>query len=343
MKSFGFQWHLTDRCNLRCQHCYQERFDAAQERPLPDLVAMARAIANAIPDRAISINLTGGEPFLFEGLWPLLDSLDELENVEEYHIITNGTRARGEALHRLHGRKKLAGLKISLEGPDADTNDAVRGPGNFAEVLQNLRALTVLQKPLHLMATLDRQNLESIPALVELVREEALDGVILERFVPLGRGRRRAGAVLDAAGWRRVIELVTRSVGIEAEAHELASYHAFWLRPGDEAEPLRGARCNLGEESMALMPDGTVFPCRRLPLPLGRLPETSFVKILDRLSAFEPARLRSRLTGTTCRACEVLGCAGCRALALAIHGDPYADDPRCPLAIAPAAKIHDSL
>ncbi len=331
MKAFGFQWHLTDRCNLRCQHCYQERFDAAQERPLSDLVAMARAIAGAMPDRAISINLTGGEPFLFEGLWPLLDALDELENIIEYHIITNGTRARGETRNRLRGRKKLAGLKISLEGPDAETNDAVRGPGNLAEVLQNLRSLTELQKPLHLMATLDRHNLESIPPLVELAREEALDGIILERFVPLGRGRRRAGAVLDAAGWRRVIELVTRSVGIEADSHELAPYHAFWLRPGDEAEPLRGARCNLGEESMALMPDGTVFPCRRLPLVMGRLPETPFDEIRDRLRTFEPDRMRARLTGAACRACAVPGCTGCRALALAVHGDPYADDPRCPL------------
>lgn len=335
MRSFGFQWHLTDRCDLRCAHCYQERFDAAQERPLLDLVAMAQAIAAALPDRSISINLTGGEPLLFAGLWPLLEALDALDNVREIHIITNGTRASLETIGRLRDQVKLAGLKISLEGPDAATNDPVRGPGNFDEVLHNLRLLSRLEKPLHLMVTLDRHNLESIPQMVELAREEALDGIIFERFVPLGRGRRRAGAVLDTTGWRRVCELVARSVGIQAEAQELASFHAFWLRPGDEEEPLRGARCNLGDESMALMPDGTVFPCRRLPLPLGHLPETPFADILARLRAFDPEEMRPRLTGAVCRSCAVPGCAGCRALALAVHGDPYADDPRCPLKDTP--------
>lgn len=342
MECFGFQWHLSDRCNLRCAHCYQERFDAARERPLSDLLAMARAIAAGLPDRAISINLTGGEPFLRIDLWSLLDGLDAIENVAEYHIISNGTRAAGETAERLRRRPKLAGLKISLEGPDAETNDAVRGPGNLAEVLGNLRRFSETGKPLHLMMTLDRSNIESIPLVVELAREEALDGIIFERFVPLGRGRQRAASALDARGWLQALGEIARSAGLEAEIEELAPFHAFWLRlKGEEA--LSGARCNLGDESMALMPDGTVFPCRRLPLPLGRLPEEPFAKILARLREFAPERLRPRLRGERCRSCAVPGCAGCRALALAVFGDPYADDPRCPLPAIPAAKTYESL
>src|SRR5262245_46851861 len=31
------QWHITDRCNLRCAHCYQESYSGA-ERPMNDLL-----------------------------------------------------------------------------------------------------------------------------------------------------------------------------------------------------------------------------------------------------------------------------------------------------------------
>ena len=40
-KAFGFQWHVTDRCNLRCRHCYQHRFDDGADLPLAALTAIA--------------------------------------------------------------------------------------------------------------------------------------------------------------------------------------------------------------------------------------------------------------------------------------------------------------
>jgi len=35
------QWHITERCNLRCKHCYQEG-KAAPELPLPRLPSVGK-------------------------------------------------------------------------------------------------------------------------------------------------------------------------------------------------------------------------------------------------------------------------------------------------------------
>jgi len=38
---FGFQWHITDRCNLRCTHCYQDDYSGSNEMRLDDLKRIA--------------------------------------------------------------------------------------------------------------------------------------------------------------------------------------------------------------------------------------------------------------------------------------------------------------
>jgi MoaA/NifB/PqqE/SkfB family radical SAM enzyme len=49
---------------------------------------------------------------------------------------------------------------------------------------------------------------------------------------------------------------------------------------------LAGAECNLGGGSMALMPDGTVHPCRRFPESLGNARWEPMERILARLERF---------------------------------------------------------
>jgi MoaA/NifB/PqqE/SkfB family radical SAM enzyme len=85
---------------------------------------------------------------------------------------------------------------------------------------------------------------------------------------------------------------------------------------------------------MALLPDGSVFPCRRLPLPQGNVLEEPFEAILARLAGWAPEALGPGLHGMACGLCGVEGCVGCRALALALRGDALADDPQCVLHLA---------
>jgi hypothetical protein len=43
---------------------------------------------------------------------------------------------------------------------------------------------------------------------------------------------------------------------------------------------------------MALMPDGTVYPCRRFPLPVGKLPDDKMEKILAELGGYSSSPQR---------------------------------------------------
>jgi len=332
MMTFGFQWHTTDRCNLRCRHCYQDAFGPESERCLDDLKRMADRIFGALPDRTVSVNLTGGEPLLLPWLFELIGYLHSLPNVGDVAIITNGTIATDRVLDSMACLPKLTTLKVSIESADAATNDGIRGAGNLDRVLANLCRFKATGKDIVLMATLSRLNLAHVERTADLARGLGLSGVIFERFVPLGTGAGLLSQVLSPVDWTVAIRSVVAAAHVEADPLDLLSYKAFWLdtRPGVD-EPLSGALCNLGDASMALMPDGTVYPCRRLPLPQGNVLSTPFPEILDRLSGFAPQAIRPRLSGVFCTSCGIEDCTGCRALARAVSGDPLADDPQCPL------------
>lgn len=77
------------------------------------------------------------------------------------------------------------------------------------------------------------------------------------------------------------------------------------------------------------MHDGTVYPCRRLPIPLGNVLSDGIFKIWYKSDILWNIRRKNRMT-SSCGTCEDLGlCGGCRAAAYAESGDYLAEDPLC--------------
>jgi radical SAM protein with 4Fe4S-binding SPASM domain len=332
MDHLGFQWHLTDRCNLRCAHCYQHQFERATERSLADWCRVASNICDGLPPGSVSINLTGGEPLLLPELPDLVACLAQLPPIDEICVITNGTVVAPTVLTLLQETAAMKMVKISLEAGQRQVNDRLRGQGNLARVERNLQLFRETGKSLVLMMTLSAANADFVESTVEWARRVGFSGVMWERFVPLGRGQAMADQVLDRDQWARVVRAIARAaeVDLESEPETFLPFRAFWLT--FDPCSLQGALCNLGPHSMAVMPDGTVYPCRRLPLSQGNVLHESFADIRDRLGLFELMRLRGEAAGPTCRRCGVDDCVGCRALVHAVTGSLSGDDPQCQLA-----------
>jgi MoaA/NifB/PqqE/SkfB family radical SAM enzyme len=288
LKTFGFQWHITDRCNLRCAHCYQDSYAPLPAENLGNLKKLADRILSALPDRRISVNLTGGEPLLVPCLFDLVEHLQGFGNLEEINLITNGTVAAGEVLEKIRLGEKIRYLKVSVESGVREVNDAIRGSGNLSRVSDHLlRYREVTGKPVILMVTLGRCNLDTIDETVRYAGLVGAAGIIFERFVPLGHGRKLESQALSAGEWAQAAASIARAARAGVDSGDLLPYRAFWLwLDPQRTERLEGALCNLGDESMALMPDGTVFPCRRLPVAVGNALREPFADILPRLGGY---------------------------------------------------------
>ncbi len=324
------QWHITNYCNLRCRHCYQEIFSLANDLDWVGLRQVADNLLRSLREneQMASINLTGGEPLLKPELWPLLDYLASQPEVTELGLITNGLLLNKELALKLSAIPKLKQIKVSLDGPDPMTNDFLRGAGVFQRVVNNLENWGLAKSlVIYIMFTIIQRNFRTIPSMVKLAQKLKVQGLILERFIPWGRGKEIITEVLLKDQWREFQQILSSLVSL-AEPDIPAIYQAFQINFQNQEPILLGAPCVLGTEGFCLMPDGQVYPCRRFPVPIGQLRHESLNQIWYNSPLLQDLRRKENLQGK-CRTCSLKECHGCRSLALALTGNYFAEDPHC--------------
>jgi radical SAM protein with 4Fe4S-binding SPASM domain len=330
---FYIQWHITNLCNLRCRHCYQDDFSRQADLDLADLRRISANILSAMKEwgRTACIHLTGGEPLLKPELIPLLDELDGKPEVHELGIITNGVLLECETMTRLSPFSKLRRLKISIDGADAAVNDAIRPQGTFRKVIENVLEVKRSSRfDVQFMITVMRSNFRSLPSLIDLCQELGIDGLIIERFIPWGRGEGIKDEVLNREEWKELTGTLAGLFSIDPSEGECLPYQAFEVIFKDDEMELLGAPCVVGTDGVCVMPDGTVFPCRRFPVSIGNLLSESMSEIWTKSEVLDQLRGKKNLKGL-CGKCPMKDCRGCRSLALFSTGDHLAEDPHCPL------------
>jgi MoaA/NifB/PqqE/SkfB family radical SAM enzyme len=138
----GRVWVYADyHCNLECSYCLTESAPGVPKRALaPDEVVRVAREASELGYTEMGI--TGGEPFLLRSL------PDTLARVAEHLpvlVLTNGTLFNATRLAALAPLAELPiALQISLDAPDPDVNDEMRGPENFAKVVDAIPRLVDL-------------------------------------------------------------------------------------------------------------------------------------------------------------------------------------------------------
>jgi len=335
---FVFQWHLTERCNLRCRHCYQEG-RLGPEMPLEEIRAVIGEISQMLAawqeaydlEFTPSFNITGGEPFLRPD-FP--DILAELARAQfDCFVLSNGTLI-GPEQARLVSELGVKGVQVSLEGPQ-EIHDRIRGPGSFAAAVAGIRQLLAAGVAVSINATLSRFNAASFEELVNLASELQVPRLGFSRLVPAGQGLALLGQMLTAAEVQELYEKIfsLRVSGLEIVTGDPVA--AQMQEPeATDAGDIPAGGCAAGVAGLTILPDGTVTPCRRLPLSLGRAGRDSLRELWAVSPVLEQLRDKSRYRGKCGQCRRWAACRGCRAIAYAsslARGTPdfLAPDPQC--------------
>ncbi len=327
--NFHIQWHITDFCNLRCRHCYQDNYTPDRDLGKAELFKIADNIIETMElwGKKLIVSLTGGEPFLKKELWDLLGYLSDSDVVSEISIITNGTivdKYRGQ----LKSFPKLNQILVSLDGVTPEINDEIRGEGVFKKVTDNLAFLKRERFKVLVMYTVLKRNLNHARRLLSFAREYSLDGFILERFIPLGQSKGVKEEVVSPEELKMLYSAVFQQAGVDF-FQESARYHALKVELSGDDTDLLGAECVAGRYGCAVLPSGMVLPCRRFYLPIGNLLKDSLNDVWNNSKALIDLRKGKDNLKGRCSICGLKECAGCRALAYAVSGDYLAEDPLC--------------
>lgn len=327
---FYFQWHITEKCNLRCKHCYHDNYASDNELNLDELREIADKIDDTLKkwNKKGTLSITGGEPFVVEDkVFPLIHHINSLKTIQYFDILTNGWLLDQPILDRLKEFKKLRRIQLSLEASDQNLNDRIRGKGSFEKTLSAIRLLKKNNFQVAVMMTISNLNKNEVSPLINLLKEEGVDTFSAERFIPEGVGNNLKGCFLTSAELKEVFKKIYSIAMQETQIRILLYRPLFALLNGND--PTVGAMCSAGTNALTIMHDGTIYPCRRLPIPIGNARTDSFYKVWYTSEVLWNIRNAMNIKGK-CSKCEIItACRGCRAMAYTLTGDYLEEDPQC--------------
>lgn len=129
-------------CNLTCRHCFISCSPHNNSFGFVPRKKIEEALIESVRLGVKEYYFTGGEPFLHPELVPIVCCTLELGPAT---ILTNATILRDSWLQELAKAEADSPysleFRVSLDGYDAPSNDAVRGPGTFQRTMQGVRRL----------------------------------------------------------------------------------------------------------------------------------------------------------------------------------------------------------
>lgn len=309
---------LTYGCNWDCGFCYNpRRHDLAPltlgewEKVCDDLRTLG----------TLWVTLTGGEPLMhphFLGVAAAVRS-----RAMALKVFTNGSLVSEEMADRL-AAMAVAAVEMSLHGESAATHDATtRRPGSFRAVCQAVDRLRRRGVSVLLKAPLTRLNEGEIDGMVRLC--EGL-GVPV-RFDP--RITARDDGDLSPLEWS------PSPAALDSLMGKLTRLGQFPLSRRTEG----GTNCSLGRMTLAVDPEGNVFPCLQ-----WRVRSLGNVRQVPLRTMWLDSEVRREAADVARRANDRLLTLGpdvatfpyCPAVAFAETGDPLVPD-RGQLQVAAAA------
>jgi len=337
-------WNLTRRCNLACEHCYIDATAAtSEELCLEEGICLIDELAEMnIP----ILILTGGEPLLSRNFYAYAFHAKAvgLRAV----ISTNGTLITPEVA-RLLKEAEIRYVGVSLDSCRPELHDRFRGvKGAFQRALEGLENARDAGLKTGLRVTLNRDNWQEVPALLDLALEMNVPRFCLYHLVPTGRGADIADRDVTPEQRRSVIKfLAEAAMELKDEEIEILSTDSpmdgAYLLEMLKDEPEKRDRvwkllkssggCSAGSKVANINHRGDVHPCHFMPeMVVGNVRERSFHDIwIDNPSPELKAmrEMRADLKGA-CGECEYLEvCGGCRQKAKYYKGDILEEDPTC--------------
>ena len=334
MGGFGLQWHITDRCDQRCAHCYifnsTDRVGGVTEFSLPDAKDVVDGFVSfcSAVGKSPSITITGGDPLLHPSIWEILSYLKE--SGIRFTILGNPFHLNREVAARLYSLG-CRNYQMSLDGL-RETHDSIRKPGSFDATVSKICDLKDAGIRANIMSTVSALNYRDIPDLVRLIVSEGVDLHAFARYCPTHNDLEYS---LDpkeyreflASMWSIYTELADSGTTFTLKDH---LWTPFLYEIG-EFSPIETnlvyAGCACGISHITLLEDGSVYACRRFNSPIGNINDQDFASLFwgEEMSRYREV---DKIEG--CKDCALLNCCrGCRAVAAGYTGDYFQRDPQC--------------
>jgi radical SAM protein with 4Fe4S-binding SPASM domain len=341
-------WNTTQRCNLKCIHCYTKSENKPYQNELT--TQEAKTFIEDLANFKVPVLLfSGGEPLLRQDLFEIASQASNL-GIRTV-LSTNGTLITQEIAQNL----KTAGftyIGVSIDGAETTNNKFRNNPQAFNQAITGIRnCLKAGIKP-GLRFTVTNYNIQDVEKIFDLIATENIPRVCFYHLAYVGRGTAIVNNDLTHEQARKFIDyLLLKAETLQQNAqnteiltvdnHADAAYLYLKLTKKDSKrarEVLELLKINGGNSSgkgIACVDfKGYVHPDQFWQhYSIGNILEEKFSTLWTTTQDPLLLALRNRtahLKGK-CATCQFLDICGgnLRVRAQAVYGDIWAPDPAC--------------
>jgi MoaA/NifB/PqqE/SkfB family radical SAM enzyme len=163
---------LTNRCNLRCLHCFDERHAATGDLSMGVIDRLLEEGRGCGIDHFC---FTGGEPTLHRRFHEIVSHVSDAGY--GFSFVSNGVNFRTVATLLLRHRAAFGGVTFSLDGAREATHDRLRGKGSFRQVMRAATLCVFHGLPFTFNMVLTADNQGEVEAMVRLAARLGSRGV----------------------------------------------------------------------------------------------------------------------------------------------------------------------
>lgn len=342
-------WNMTQRCNLKCVHCYAHAVEpSAHKDPISN--EKAKEIIDDLAQFGAPVMLfSGGEPLVREDLVDLAKYATS--KGMRAVISTNGTlitKSKAKELKEVG----LSYVGISIDGAE-DVHDKFRGvPGSYKQALKGVENCLAEGLKVGLRFTINKRNAPEVPHLFRLIEDMEIPRICFYHLVYSGRGSELIKEDLNHQETRDIVDLImdeTRALFEKGKPKEVLTvdnhadgphvyYRLLKEDPARAKEVLELLKMNEGNSSGrgigCISWDGQVHADQFMRhITFGNVLERPFSEIwmdenIELLHKLKDKRPHVKGRCATCRFLNICG-GNFRARAEAYYDDFWAQDPAC--------------
>jgi MoaA/NifB/PqqE/SkfB family radical SAM enzyme len=186
---------LTNRCNLRCRHCFEERHAGSGDLPLE---IIKKVLSEGKSCGIDHLAFTGGEPTLHRQFDEIISRVCKAGYT--FSLVSNGVNFPHVYPVLLLHRQWFNGVTFSLDGAREETHDRLRGKGSYRQVMRAATICVFKELPFTLNMVLTAQNRHEVGGMVSLAERLGSGGV---RFGHLMSTNETAARGLDLSPQER--------------------------------------------------------------------------------------------------------------------------------------------
>ena len=340
-RNLFIQWDSSNDCNLRCSHCYHLHKESEQldvkmpisevKLMIDDLYETSQRWSSKKENRFFKprFQISGGEPLVRSDLNEIL-LYTKKYNIET-RLLTNGTLITDKRAKEL---KKLGinMLQISIDG-NREIHNKIRGREGryyaYDKALEGIRNCANNGIIVTTSMTLMNSNKHTFKDVVDASEKNGASFCGFQSYIPYG------AEDPEFVGPKETYKMFKEARELDRKHKKIVvlQTEVLWhLMRTDSLEKKLARKngyysggCSAGYTGVAVLADGTVYPCRRLPLPIGHISE-GLSKLITETPLMKDLRNFNKLE-TNCE--HKPYCRGCRAVAYAKTGNLFSEDPMC--------------